>query len=151
MFGSFFGAKLSGASKVIQRNLPLCLFSQAGVAIGLSIIAAHLLPESIGNMIIIIVTASTFIVQLIGPSCVKIAITRAGEAGRNVTEEDLLRSIKVDELLDKFYPVIKDNTSVKEILNVKLLHGYHLYWPELDVDLEVDSLENPQQYPLKYK
>jgi hypothetical protein len=31
----------------------------------------------------------------------------------------------------------------KEVLNVQLLHGYHLYWPELDVDLEIDSLENP--------
>jgi len=32
-----------------------------------------------------------------------------------------------------------------------LLHGYHLYWPELDVDLEIDNLENPEKYPLKSK
>jgi hypothetical protein len=32
-----------------------------------------------------------------------------------------------------------------------LLHGYHLYWPELDVDLEIDDLENPEKYPLKWK
>jgi len=31
-----------------------------------------------------------------------------------------------------------------------LLHGYHLYWPELDVDLEIDNLENPEKYPLKF-
>ena len=48
------------------------------------------------------------------------------------------------------YPWFKE-AKVKEILNVKLLHGCHLYWPELDVDLEIDSLENPQTYPLKYK
>lgn len=48
------------------------------------------------------------------------------------------------------YPWFKE-AKVKEILNVKLLHGHHLYWPELDVDLEMDSLENPQSYPLKYK
>lgn len=48
------------------------------------------------------------------------------------------------------FPWFKE-AKVKEILNVKLLHGYHLYWPELDVDLEVDSLDNPQHYPLKYK
>ncbi len=48
------------------------------------------------------------------------------------------------------YPWFKE-AKVKEILNVKLLHGYHLYWPKLDVDLEIDSLENPQRYPLKYK
>ena len=48
------------------------------------------------------------------------------------------------------YPWFKE-AKVKEILNVQLLHGHHLYWPELDVDLEIDSLENPQKYPLEYK
>ena len=48
------------------------------------------------------------------------------------------------------YPWFKE-TKVKEILNVQLLHGHHLYWSELDVDLEIDSLENPQDYPLVYK
>ena len=29
------------------------------------------------------------------------------------------------------------------------LHGRdHLYWPALDVDLELDSLDNPQRFPL---
>jgi hypothetical protein len=32
-----------------------------------------------------------------------------------------------------------------------LLHGYHLFWPELDIDLEIDNLENPSKYPLKWK
>jgi hypothetical protein len=31
------------------------------------------------------------------------------------------------------------------------LHGYHLYWPDLDVDLEIDNLKNPEKYPLKSK
>jgi len=48
------------------------------------------------------------------------------------------------------YPWFKD-AKVKEILNVQLLHGHHLYWPQLDVDLEIDSLKNPQEYPLKYE
>ena len=46
------------------------------------------------------------------------------------------------------YPYFKDQT-LGSIQNVQLLHGYHLYWPELDVDLELDNLENPQKYPLK--
>lgn len=37
---------------------------------------------------------------------------------------------------------------VSEILNVGLLHGHHLYWPNLDVDLELASLENPDEFPL---
>ena len=38
--------------------------------------------------------------------------------------------------------------SVREINNVELLGRRHLYWPELDVDLTVDSLEHPDRYPL---
>lgn len=48
------------------------------------------------------------------------------------------------------YPYFEEQT-LSSIQNVQLLHGYHLYWPELDVDLEIDNLENPQKYPLKSK
>lgn len=37
---------------------------------------------------------------------------------------------------------------VENIMNVELHHGVHLYWPKLDVDLSLDSLENPKKYPL---
>jgi len=50
----------------------------------------------------------------------------------------------------KDYPYFKEQT-LRSIQNVQLLHGFHLYWPELDVDLEIDNLENPRQYPLKSK
>ncbi len=50
----------------------------------------------------------------------------------------------------KDYPYFKDQT-LKSIQAVQLLQGYHLYWPELDVDLEIDNLENPEKYPLKWK
>ena len=48
------------------------------------------------------------------------------------------------------FPYFKDQT-LNSIQNVQLLHGYHLYWPGLDVDLEIDNLENPEKYPLKSK
>ena len=41
--------------------------------------------------------------------------------------------------------------NVSEIYNVQLLHGSHLYWADLDVDLELASLESPDSYPLIYK
>lgn len=46
------------------------------------------------------------------------------------------------------YPYFESQT-LRAIHNVELLHGYHLYWPELDVDLEIDNLENPEKYPLR--
>ena len=48
------------------------------------------------------------------------------------------------------YPYFKDQT-LRAIQNVQLLHGYHLYWPDMDVDLEIDNLENPEKYPLLSK
>jgi len=41
--------------------------------------------------------------------------------------------------------------TLSSIQNVQLLHGYHLYWPDLDVDLELDNLEYPEKYPLQFK
>jgi len=38
--------------------------------------------------------------------------------------------------------------SLSAILNVELLHEHHLYWPDLDVDLLIDSIQSPEKYPL---
>ena len=38
--------------------------------------------------------------------------------------------------------------SVREITNVQLPSPHHLYWPDLDIDLAVDSIEHPEKYPL---
>ncbi len=40
------------------------------------------------------------------------------------------------------------NRPIKDIFNVERPAQNHLYWPELDVDLELDSLLKPQNYPL---
>ncbi len=45
------------------------------------------------------------------------------------------------------YPWFKE-ARVAEILNVRLLHGHHLHWTGPDVDLDLDSLKNPERYPL---
>ena len=48
------------------------------------------------------------------------------------------------------YPHFQHKT-IAAIKKVALLHGFHLYWPDLDIDLEIDNLENPEKYPLKSK
>lgn len=45
------------------------------------------------------------------------------------------------------FPWFKD-ARVADILNVEQLQQGHLYWPKLDVDLGVDSIENPHRFPL---
>ena len=39
------------------------------------------------------------------------------------------------------------NAPVRQIAKVELLHGDHLYWPELDIDLSLDSVANPKSFP----
>jgi len=43
------------------------------------------------------------------------------------------------------------NAELSKILNVELPHPDHLYWPELDVDLSMESIEHPQKFPLVSK
>jgi hypothetical protein len=54
-----------------------------------------------------------------------------------------------------FLPYVKfpwfQAARVEEILNVQLLQGDHLHWPELDVDLHLDSISKPEAFPLIYK
>lgn len=47
----------------------------------------------------------------------------------------------------KEFPWFRE-ASVREITNVQLPSGHHLYWPDLDVDLAVESIEHPERYPL---
>ena len=37
---------------------------------------------------------------------------------------------------------------VAAVLNVKRLSEDHLYWPDLDVDLSIASIRDPQRFPL---
>ena len=48
------------------------------------------------------------------------------------------------------YPWFK-KANVSAILNVRLVNANHLEWPDLDVELELESLEQPEKYPLKYR
>ena len=45
------------------------------------------------------------------------------------------------------FPWFKE-APVSAILNVEWPQPHHLYWPDLDVDLAVESIENPERYPL---
>ena len=43
------------------------------------------------------------------------------------------------------------NAPVSAIQNVECLNEHHLYWPDLDVDLAVESIRNPDRFPLVAK
>lgn len=43
------------------------------------------------------------------------------------------------------------NQTVKSITNVQEESTGHFYWPDIDVDLTIESIEHPEKYPLKAK
>ena len=96
--GARLGAALTKAPETVKNYLPFCLLSQAGVAIGLSIAAGQDFAATIGPTIMLIITATTFVVQLVGPICVKYGITKAGECGLDITEEDLMKNSVVQDI-----------------------------------------------------
>ena len=91
--GAWIGGTLGGASPAVRGNLGLGLLSQAGVAIGLAIASANRFSaygaegQALGNLVISVITATTFIVQIIGPMFVKLAIVRSGEINMAVVED----------------------------------------------------------------
>lgn len=130
--GAFLGGFIGKAQSQVTKYLGVCLFSQAGVAIGMAISISqnltHLGSEAsqIGAMIINVVVATTFVFQLIGPVCVRWAVNKAEEAGRDVTEEDIIESYRVGDLIEKDVPIIKENTPLYSIVEqVKASESYH--------------------------
>jgi Protein of unknown function (DUF2442) len=45
------------------------------------------------------------------------------------------------------FPWFKE-APVSKICNVELHHQEHLYWPLLDIDLSIESIRNPDAFPL---
>lgn len=43
------------------------------------------------------------------------------------------------------------SASIGQLVNVELPSSHHLYWPDLDVDLALESLDHPERFPLVSK
>ena len=44
------------------------------------------------------------------------------------------------------FPWFRDAT-IRQLSRIERPSPQHLYWPELDVDLTLDGIENPEKYP----
>ena len=86
--GAYLGGVISEAPGTVRRYLGLCLFSQAGVAIGLSIQTAITFGggkygaagAELGMMAISVIAATSLFFQLVGPPGTRYAVIKAGEA-----------------------------------------------------------------------
>ncbi len=131
--GSWLGARIAKAPASVRKYLGICLFSQAGVAVGLSLLASQRFTDGMGEAIILIVTATTFIVQIIGPVMVKIGVTKAGEVGMNITEEDLVRTHSVAEVMDRKAPAMPAGEGLGEVIDL-VSSTDSFYYPVISED-----------------
>lgn len=132
--GACFGAWSSGSEKVVKNYLGLGLFAQGGVAVGLSIMAAQGLSGiminneiSLGNVIIFSITATTLIVQVIGPPLVKLSVKLAGEIGRNITEADIISGFKAADVALDQQCRLQEGLSLSQVMKTFSEHDYLVY------------------------
>jgi len=83
--------------------------------------------------------------QLLGESISKTEVTNVSSHG-----VWLLAGNKELFMSYEDFPWFKD-APIGKILNVEETTPGHFYWPELDVDLGIETIEHPERFPLKAK
>ncbi len=78
MAGAFIGGKLTKQDNKICKYLGPTLMPQAGVALGLIVVAGNVVPDY-AVQIRVVILCSTFIYSFLGPIAAKIALMKAGE------------------------------------------------------------------------
>lgn len=82
VIGSWGGGLVSGASPLIRQWMGMALWPQAGVALGMALLASQHLPD-LKEVILPIAIGSTIIFELIGPVMTRKALIKAGEGEKN--------------------------------------------------------------------
>ncbi len=77
LLGTRLGGRLSGTDPIIRRWIGLALLPQAGVAIGMALLASQRFPE-LKDIILPIVLGSTVVFELIGPVVTRRVLIRVG-------------------------------------------------------------------------
>lgn len=83
--GGYLGAVLAGSPPTTRHRVGACLMPQAGVALGLALVATERLPEL--GYILPLVIGATVVFELIGPPLTLIQLRKAGETGRGYSPE----------------------------------------------------------------
>ena len=75
MSGAWFGARASRAGPAVERWMGLALLPQAGVAIGMALLAANRFPEY-RQVILSVVISTTVLFELAGPAFTRLALRK---------------------------------------------------------------------------
>jgi hypothetical protein len=73
----------------------------------------------------------------------------SGPEVTNVSQHGLWLLLGREELFMPFehFPWFK-TAPIGKVLRVEQPSAQHLYWPDLDIDLAVESIRHPEQFPL---
>lgn len=73
----------------------------------------------------------------------------SGPEVTNVSQHGLWLLLGQEELFLPFesFPWFRD-APIGKVLHVEQPFAAHLYWPELDIDLSVESIRSPESFPL---
>lgn len=78
--GVWAGVAVSGADRNIKRYLGLALFPQAGVTIGLVMLAQDIFPEYVGEVVVNAVLGSVILNEFVSPPLLKYCLRKVGDA-----------------------------------------------------------------------
>jgi len=137
--GSWLGAVSSGACASIRKYLGTSLYQQGTVAIALLIVASARFEGEVRTLMLSVIIAGIFIFQMFGPIFVKISVKKAGEAGLDVTEEDLIRQYSVKEVMDASPVTIREDVPLDAILDI-LSKNDSLYYPVVNSQLKLKGI-----------
>ncbi len=79
--GAYTGAVIAGSDKCIRKYMGIALMAQAGVAIGLAMLAKANLPHT-GDSILNTIIATTVIFEITGPIATRYALLKAGDIAK---------------------------------------------------------------------
>ncbi len=94
ILGAAFGGIIGKVEKKIKKYIGMGILSQAGVAIGLSLIVRHDLKEigtphadTISISVISTITATCIFFEIVGPILTRITLEKAGEIPKSLSED----------------------------------------------------------------
>jgi len=76
--GGRLGAKIANAHAEVQQHIGWCLLPQAGVALGLALLAAEKIPE-FGDRLLPLIIATTVVCEIVGPVFTQRHLRLAGQ------------------------------------------------------------------------
>ena len=83
--------------------------------------------------------------EKLGKRTSDVEITNVSKHGFWLLIGDKERFVAFDQ-----FPWFRD-APIGHVLNVELPGSHHLYWPDLDIDIAVESIDHPERFPLVSK